>query len=54
MAAPPVTELPDSGKGMYDTTPFGGDKNTDSHVQPADVSDANKTLPGEQEDPRFC
>ncbi len=47
-------ENPDSGKGQYTSTPFGGDKNTSSHVQPANLADADKTLPGEQKDPRLC
>ena len=48
------TEQPDSGKSEYDSTPFGGDKDTKTHYQPADLADANQTLPGEQEDPRLC
>ena len=48
------TENPDSGKSQYSSTPFGGDENNDSHYQPVDISQANKTLPGEQEDPRLC
>lgn len=48
------TENPDSGKSQYSSTPFGGDKNTESHIQTANVADARKTLPGEQEDPRLC
>jgi hypothetical protein len=39
---------------MYDTTPFGGDEPNDTHFQPVDLSEANKTLPGEAEDPRLC
>lgn len=48
------SETPDSGRSQYEGTPFGGDKNPQSHIQPADLSDANKVLPGEQEDPRLC
>ena len=48
------TESPDSGRAEYTGTPFGTDKNTQSHIQPANIADANKTLPGEQEDPRLC
>lgn len=48
------SENPDSGRSQYASTPFGTDKNTQSHIQPADLADANKVLPGEQEDPRLC
>lgn len=48
------TESPDSGRGEYESTPFGNDKNNQSHIQPADLSQANRVLPGEQEDPRLC
>ena len=48
------SESPDNGRSEYSSTPFGNDKNNTSHIQPADISAANKTLPGEQEDPRLC
>ena len=49
------TENPDSGHGMWnDKLPSSGSRDANSHVQPADLGDANKTLPGEQEDPRLC
>ncbi len=54
MAVPEVTESPDSGKGMYDTTPFGGDTDTTNHYQPVDLSQADNDMPGEQPDPRLC
>lgn len=48
------TEAPDHGRSEWNGTPFGGDGNTLSHIQGADLSAANKTLPGEAEDPRLC
>ena len=48
------SENPDGGKGQFTSTPFGNDKDNSTHVQPADLSAANKVLPGEQEDPRLC
>ncbi len=54
MAPPKATESPDSGKGMYDSTPFGGDEPTDTHYQPVDLSEADNDMPGEQPDPRLC
>ncbi|MHB8742576.1 MAG: hypothetical protein ACYC9L_05560 [Sulfuricaulis sp.] len=51
------TQLKEHGTGqtMYQGTPFGGDKNGASHIQPAGSLPANGAgLPGEQQDPRFC
>lgn len=46
------TENPDGGRSQWGATPFGSDKNTGSHIQPA--GPAAKPLPGEQPDPRSC
>lgn len=48
------TESPDHGRAEYEGTPFGGDDDKTTHYQPAALSEANKVLPGEQEDPRLC
>lgn len=42
------------GSESYGETPFGGDGNNKTHVQPANIGNANRTLPGEQQDPRLC
>ncbi len=38
----------------YQGTPFGGDEPANTHYQPVDLAAAQKTLPGEQDDPRLC
>lgn len=48
------SENPDGGKGQFDSTQFGTDKNSKTHVQPADLAAASKVMPGEQRDPRLC
>ena len=48
------TENPDGGESQWSSTPFGTDKDSSTHVQPADVGEANQALPGEQDDPRLC
>ena len=48
------TEKPDSGSGDFHSTPFGGDNNNSTHVQPAPPLKTQGGLPGEQEDPRLC
>lgn len=42
---------PDNGRSEYASTPFGGDNDVTTHVQPV-PADMDKTLPGEQPDPR--
>ncbi len=48
------SENPDHGHSEFNAELPGGAKNTESHVQSADLGAANKVLPGEQEDPRLC
>ena len=50
----PASDGGSTVEGNFSMSPSGGDKNTGTHVQPADVSQANRVLPGEQDDPRFC
>lgn len=47
------SENPDSGRSEFDTTPFGGDSETTTHVQPVPPL-MDEVLPGEQDDPRLC
>lgn len=49
------SENPDDGRGLYESTPSGGDNAKDTHVQPAPpLKNMGGGLPGEQQDPRFC
>lgn len=45
--------VPDNGRSEYASTPFGGDAETTTHVQPVPPDmDSATVLPGEQPDPR--
>lgn len=49
------TESPDDGRGLYENSPFGGDQDNTTHIQPAPpLPNMGGGLPGEQDDPRFC
>ena len=47
-----LAENPDSGRSMFGSTPFGGDRESKTHVQPA-ASVNTGGMPGEQQDPRW-
>ena len=53
MSSDPLDQ-PDNGAAQFAEVQAGGDKNTATHVQPAELSEANKVMPGEQPDPRLC
>lgn len=53
------SENPDDGQSLWtsvqaDVKPFGISKDPKTHVLSADLGQAMKTLPGEQNDPRLC
>ena len=50
----PAGTFGDESGVTYQGTPFGSDKNTKSHIQTADIGQARRVLPGEQDDPRLC
>lgn len=47
MADGPLTECPDSGAAMYHSTPFGGDRDSMTHVQPVPADQAPAVGQGE-------